>query len=436
MANPYRFLALGMFGAFGAAIAGHFVQGGAPVEVPLAAQPELLPAAHANPVELAYHDTLRTGETLSELLARTELAEAEAKAFLAELSAHQDPRRLRPGAVVSYRKAYADGAVRGMAFHLDPDRTLTLQREGEEWKGQVEEVPVRTDTAVLSGVVESSLYAALLRGEEDEVPAAERERVADILAERIFAWQIDFARDLRKGDEFRILYERLVRPDGTARSGRVVAVQFSVNGRDYDAFHFTAPNGEEDYYDGQGESLRRAFLRAPLEYRRISSVFTSNRLHPITGQRRPHNGVDYAARTGTPVRAVADGVVTRAGKGGGYGNVVDIRHSRGYTTRYAHLNGFARGVRSGSRVRQGDIIGYVGMTGLATGPHLHYEFHTGGRPVDPNSVRHLTGDPVPARYRDAFRQEMSAQVAVMDRWTANVRLAERKPASTAPTISE
>jgi murein DD-endopeptidase MepM/ murein hydrolase activator NlpD len=288
----------------------------------------------------------------------------------------------------------------------------------------VQEVPVRADTAVLTGAVESSLYAALLEGEGSGVPSDERERVADLLAERIFAWQVDFSRDLRRGDQFRILYERMVRPDGTARSGRVLGVQFSINGRDYEAYAFELPDGSTDYYDREGESLRRAFLRAPLEFRRISSAFSTGRFHPVLKKKRPHHGIDYAASSGTPVRAVGDAVVRKAGWGGGYGNMVELRHKRGYVTRYAHLKGFARGIRAGTRVRQGDLIGYVGSTGMSTGPHLHYEFHMDGRPVNPNSVKFITGDPVPRRHRDSFRAEVDAQIAALDLASGAVLLAD------------
>jgi murein DD-endopeptidase MepM/ murein hydrolase activator NlpD len=422
---PYRILALGLFAAFGAAAAGQLVHR-RPATAPSAAAPTLMPVAYANPAEVAFGDTLRKGESLSELLARSELAEAEAKALLAELSEHQNLRSLRPGAVVAYRKAFESGEVRAMEMRLDADRTLEVQKEGGGWKGKVVEVPVRTDTTVLAGEVTSSLYAALLASESTEVPAAERQAVADILADRIFAWQVDFSRDLRKGDRFRILYERQVRPDGTARSSRVLGVRFDVGGRERSAFLYRSPDGREDYYDAQGESLKRAFLRAPLEFRRISSAFSTGRFHPILKVSRPHHGIDYAASQGTPVRAVGDGVIAKAGWGGGYGNVIELRHQRGYSSRYAHLKGFAAGIRPGARVRQGDLIGYVGTTGLSTGPHLHYEFHQGGRPVDPNSIRSIPGEPVPGRLRTAYRAMVERQTLAMDRG-AEVHFAALQP---------
>ncbi|HUE95418.1 MAG TPA: peptidoglycan DD-metalloendopeptidase family protein [Longimicrobiaceae bacterium] len=383
-----------------------------------------LPAAYANPVDVTYEDTLRAGETLSQLLLRAQLAEAEASALLGALQEHQDPRRMRPGSVIGVRRALDDGEIRRMHVRLDADRTLSLYPGVDGWSGRVEEVSVRAETIVLTGIVETSLYRALLEGEMAGIPSDERERIADVLADRIFAWQVDFSRDLRQGDRFRILYERMVRPDGTARSSRVLSVQFNINERDYEAYAFDHDGGVEDYFTRDGESLRTAFLRAPLEYRRISSAFSRSRFHPILRVSRPHNGIDYAANAGTPVRAVGDGVIARAGDGGGYGNLVEIRHTRGYSSRYAHLRGFAKDIRPGVRVKQGDVIGYVGATGLATGPHLHYEFHHNARPVDPNSVRDITGDPVPRSFKAQFLERVHVYVASLDGMSPGVLLAD------------
>lgn len=431
MRTTQRALALGLFAAFGAAAGGGFYSL-ATSRPESAEKPTLLPAAYANPAEVGFQDTLRAGETISQLLARAELAEGEAGALLDELRSFQDPRRLKPGSVISYRKSYTRGEVRGMELRIDADHTLNMQRAGSDWAGSLEEIPVRTDSVVLVGTVKSSLYAALVNGDGEGVPASERQGVADLLADRIFAWQIDFSRDLRPGDRFRILYERLVRPDGTARTGRVLSVQFHINDREHEAYLFRTADGWEDYYGADGESLRRAFLRAPLEFRRISSAFSTSRFHPVLKRSRPHWGIDYAASSGTPVRAVGDGVIRKAGWGGGYGNVVELSHKRGYASRYAHLRAFARGIRAGTRVKQGDLIGYVGSTGLSTAPHLHYEFHANGRPVNPNSIKFLSGDPVPSRYRSAFAAMVRRQVAAMDRVRGDFRLARSEPVDQGP----
>ena len=430
MRKPYRSMALLVLAAFVASLAN--IAWTTRMERRAAGIPELLPAAHANPVDVVYEDTLRAGETLSQLLARAHLAETDANALLSALQEYQDPRRMRPGSVIGFRKALEDGGIRRMHVRLDADRTLSVYPAGAGWKGRVEEVAVQADTVVLTGMVETSLYQALLDDHVGSIPAEEREQIADVLADRIFAWQIDFSRDLREGDRFRILYERMVRPDGTARSSRVLSVQFNINDRDYEAYSFLADNGVEDYFNREGESLRSAFLRAPLEYRRISSAFSRSRFHPVLRVNRPHNGIDYAANSGTPVRAVGDGTIARAGNGGSYGNLVEIRHTRGYASRYAHLRGFAKGIRPGVRVKQGDVIGYVGATGLATAPHLHYEFHQNGRAVDPNSVRDITGDPVPRSYRSQFLAIVQDYVRSLDGDSPSVLLADRSAGRPAP----
>jgi len=428
MSKTFRGLAMVLLLSFAASVLS--MVRGDHVPFGASASPDILPAAYANPAEIAYADTLQAGETLSQLLLRAELAEGDAHALLSELEQHHDPRRMKAGAVVAFRRSTLSGAVRSMEVRLDADRRLNMLRAGESWHGAVEEVPVFADTIVVHGTIESSLYRAMLEGDAAGMPIQEREALVDLLADRIFAWQVDFSRDLRVGDEFRILYERMVRPDGSARSGRVLGVQFSINARDYEAYSFAVAAGSaEDYFDGAGESLRRAFLRAPLQYRRISSAFSRSRFHPVLQTNRPHNGVDYAAASGTPVHAVGDGVVRRAGNAGGYGNLLEIAHTRGYSTRYAHLRGFAPGVRAGSRVKQGDVVGYVGMTGLATGPHLHYEFHANGRPVDPSSIASINGDPVPRSYLSQFLEVVQERIASLDQVSPAVLLADRSTSS-------
>ncbi|MDR0786387.1 MAG: peptidoglycan DD-metalloendopeptidase family protein [Gemmatimonadota bacterium] len=377
-------------------------------------EPELLPVAVARPVDVTFTDTLHAGETLSELLARTDLEADAATALLRELREFQDPRRLQSGAVVAWRKSLDSGLIRRVDFRLDADHTLNLLRDPDGWSGSVHEVEVTLDTVVVSGVVSSSLYNALVSDRSAGSTLEERNRLVDQLADRIFAWQIDFSRDLRSGDQFRVLYERVVRPDGTTRDIHVLGAQMNINRRDFEAYAFTAGSEKEDYFNREGDSLRRAFLRAPLQYRRISSAFSRSRFHPILQTARPHNGIDYAAATGTPVYAVGDGVIQRAGNGGSFGNLIEIGHSRGMMTRYAHLNGFAKGIRAGMAVKQGDLIGYVGMTGQATGPHLHFEFHRAGRPVDPGTIEDTNGDPIPRSYTAQFLERVQEYIVSLN----------------------
>jgi murein DD-endopeptidase MepM/ murein hydrolase activator NlpD len=413
MANPYRILSLGVLGAFGLALGSVFVVKRKPKDEGPPAPPPLLATAYAAPVEAVHRAELRKGETLSQLMERMRLDGEAASALLASLSASADPRSLRPGMAVEWRTSVKTGGLRRMTMKLDADRTLDVDGRRGAIQAEVKEVEVRPDTAVLAGTVRRSLYQAMLDGKGD-IPRAERERMVDLLADRIFAYKIDFSRDLKPGDSYSILAERMVRPDGTARTSRILAVRFDVGEKSHQAFFFSA-DGEEDYYDADGESMKRAFLRAPLEFRRISSVFSTGRFHPILRRMRAHNGIDYAAAPGTPVRAVGDGVIRKASWGGGYGNVVEVSHRGGYASRYAHLRGYAKGIRPGVRVTAGTVIGYVGSTGMSTGPHLHYEFHMAGRPVNPASIKHLTGAPVPGGARSRFRAAVQSRLALMER---------------------
>jgi murein DD-endopeptidase MepM/ murein hydrolase activator NlpD len=230
------------------------------------------------------------------------------------------------------------------------------------------------------------------------------------------------------------VFERLVSEDGEVRVGRVLAGDLTISGKNLTAFRFGGENGRGVlYYDDQGNSLRRAFLRAPVEFRRISSNFARLRYHPLLGLSRRHEGTDYAAAPGTPVMAAGDGVVLRAGRGGGYGNLIELRHLNGITTRYGHLRGFARNIRSGTRVQQGQIIGYVGSTGLATGPHLHYEFRMNGVAKDSRRVNLGSGSPVASKDRTAFQLERDRLLLLLhhsDSTGAQSPALAREPAET------
>ena len=217
---------------------------------------------------------------------------------------------------------------------------------------------------------------------------------------RPFQWSIDFGIDLRRGDSYRAIYERHVRPDGSVRDANVLAAEFINRGRTYRAYWLDA---RREYFDEDGGSMKRVFLKAPVDFRRISSNFARRRYHPKLGVYRAHLGTDYAADTGTRVYATGDGTVVRAGWWGGYGRIIEIRHVNGYRTRYAHLSFIAKGVRPGARVRQGQLIGHVGASGLATGPHLHYEMRLNDRALNPRTVDLPSGEPVSSSRMSEFR---------------------------------
>jgi murein DD-endopeptidase MepM/ murein hydrolase activator NlpD len=246
-----------------------------------------------------------------------------------------------------------------------------------------------------SATIRSSLFAAT---DSAGIPDAIAMQIA-----RIFATDIDFHSDLRKGDRFSVAYEMIYEAGELIAPGRILAAQFVNDGRVYHAVLFRDDEGVDGYYSLDGSNRAKAFLRSPVEFSRVSSGF-GTRFHPIFKNWRAHTGVDFAAPRGTRVLATADGVVISAGSRGGYGNAVEVKHGSGIATLYAHLSGFASGIRAGTRVRQGDVVGYVGSTGFATGPHLHYEFKVAGIHQDPLRVALPKADPVPARLKSQFMQ--------------------------------
>ena len=227
----------------------------------------------------------------------------------------------------------------------------------------------------------------------------------------IFASEIDFYRDLRQGDRFTVVYETFLNNGKRAKTGRVLAVEFVNKGKSHQAVYFQASNGADGYYTPEGESLRKAFLLSPLTFSRVSSGFTNARFHPILKEWRAHRGIDYAAPTGTPVKATANGIVTFSGSQKGYGNLVILKHNGKYETAYGHLSRFASGLGKGKRVNQGDVIGYVGSTGMATGPHLHYELRIDGVQRDPTKVVLPTAPPIAKRDSNTFQKETQSLVA-------------------------
>jgi murein DD-endopeptidase MepM/ murein hydrolase activator NlpD len=231
----------------------------------------------------------------------------------------------------------------------------------------------------------------------------------------VFAWDIDFTTALRKGDTFRLLVEGLYRDGEFRKYGNILAAEFVNDGVTFRAYRFEI-DGRADYYDATGRSLRKAFLQAPLSFRRISSGFSKSRMHPVLKIRRAHNGTDYVAPKGTPVSAMANGQIQAAGHQGGYGKLVIIRHPNGYKTFYGHLSGFAKGVRKAAGVTQGQLVGYVGSTGISTGPHLHFEMRLNDRPINPRKVQIPAGEPVPQTHFASFqaaRDGLAAQHASM-----------------------
>jgi murein DD-endopeptidase MepM/ murein hydrolase activator NlpD len=355
-------------------------------------------------------DTLRRGETLSQLLARQGVLDFDVSRLdVAAL----DPRRLRAGLVFSFRRPAADSLPDRISVRASPEQRVVFRRAVTGWESVVDSIRWRSEPFRIDGDIVNSLYEAIdAQVGDDQLDAAQRQRLAWDLAD-IYAWQVDFTRDIQNGDKFRVVFDRLISEDGEVRFGRVLASDLTMSGKSLTAFRFES-GAHSTFYDEGGKSLRRAFLRAPVQFRRISSSFARARRHPVLGITRRHQGTDYAASPGTPVMAAGDGVVLRAGRAGGYGNLIELRHRNGISTRYGHLRGFARGIRSGARVSQGQIIGYVGSTGLASGPHLHYEFRVNGVAKDSRRVALGNGAPVPDAEREAFELERDRLKTMLD----------------------
>jgi murein DD-endopeptidase MepM/ murein hydrolase activator NlpD len=344
------------------------------------------------------------GDTLSALLSRLGVADEEA-ARLGRLPAL---RALRPGLTVT-AEVGGGGELLQLNFISGRDVLVSLARAGDSWLASSEPAPLETRVLMKSGTIRSSLFGA---ADAAGVPDSVAIQLADI-----FGGDIDFHRDLRRGDRFSVVYEMNYLNGRAVRSGRVLSAEFVNQGKELRAVYHIGEDSEGrkvgGYYGSDGKNLRKAFLRSPLEFSRISSGF-GMRMHPFLQTWRAHKGIDYAAPSGTRVRAVGDAVVDFAGRQGGYGNMVILRHHGQYTTVYAHLSGFAQGVRKGARVAQGDILGFVGQTGWATGPHLHYEFRISGEARNPLSIAMPAALPVPPQAMAAFRRVAEPLVARLD----------------------
>ncbi len=387
----------------GAGVAGWALRGGWPWPATVRA-----PVIRISDAYREFADTLGVRETLSDVLARAGITGAHYAAFVASAT-HLDARRLRPGLVFQFRRPLTDSVVDRLAVRVGPERRLWYAHDSSGWSEREEQIAWLPRRFRIQGTITTSLYEALDAALSDTVlPAVERQALAWAIAD-VYDWEVDFTRDVRSGDRFEVLFDRLVSREGERRFGRVVAARVDVAHTPTYAFFFETDTvrGQGGFFDDRGRSLKRAFLRAPLQFRRISSRF-GGRVHPILGSHRRHAGVDYSAAYGTPVRATADGIVTHAAREGGYGNLIEVRHANGIRTRYGHLSGFARGLRVGAHVTQGETVGLVGSTGLSTGPHLHYEFVINGRPTNPQRTNAGAGAPIPRTLQAAFEAVRSA----------------------------
>lgn len=380
----------------------------------------------ATPQYFMREEEVRTGDTLAILLNRLGINDTAAEDFIKSDNTARSVMQLRAGKSVQ-AQTNGDGSLQWLRTTVvsgrnDPVKNIVIARHGDDFKAVEETAAIQMRVEMRSGLINSSLFAAT---DGANIPDAITLQMVDM-----FSGNIDFTSDLRKGDRFNMVYETFWQNGDFVRTGRVLAGEFINKGNTYQSVWFQEPGSKQGggYYGFDGKSLKKAFLKYPLVFSRISSNF-SMRKHPILNQWRRHAGVDLAAATGTPIRASGDGVLDFVGVKGGYGNFIVIKHWNKYSTAYAHMSRFAAGMRRGSKVSQGDVIGYVGSTGWATGPHLHYEFRVNNVAVNPMSVDVPNAQPMTTAQLQQFRNitgDIMHRFALMQPQANAVKLASTK----------
>ena len=373
------------------------------VEVPLADVAITESAAARIPFEFVAV-TIGRNDTLDQIFRGLELKLSD----LAELRSLPDVRKsldmIRPGDVI--QMTHLDGEIKSLTRRISETATLSVTRAAEGFNANIVENPLETDERLLRGTVASSLYVAVSA-------AGGSDRLAVELAD-VFKYDIDFVNQVQPGDSFVVAHERQFQDGEFVRDGDILAAEFVSGGKTYRAVRYVGPNGRADYYTPDGRPVRKAFLRYPVDYARISSGFSLARRHPVLNRVRAHKGIDFAAPTGTPIKAAGAGRVVSRGRNGGYGNVVVLAHNKGITTLYGHMSRFAKGLSVGDRVAQGEVIGYVGSTGLASGPHVHYEYRVNGVHKNPAKVTVPKADPIPDDLMADFRAQTTPLLAKLD----------------------
>lgn len=366
----------------------------------------------SQPEELQETDPLHrvvrveNGDTLSTVFAKVGLSATVLHAVLNSSKDAKQLTRLKVGQALEFNLS-ADGQLESLHSKLSDLESIALTKNEKGFSFKRELVKPEIQTTYTHGVINSSLFLSAKRAD------LSHNLTMDLA--NVFGYDIDFAMDIREGDEFELIYEKKVVNGKQVGTGNILSARFINRGKTYTAVRYTNKQGISSYYNANGESMRKAFIRTPVDFARISSRFSTGRRHPVLNKIRAHKGVDYAAPRGTPIKAAGDGRITLAGRHGGYGNAVIIQHGQRYRTLYAHMNGFAKGIRSGTNVKQGQIIGYIGTTGLSTGPHLHYEFQVNGVHVDPLSQKLPMADPIASSEKARFMQLSKPLMAQMDK---------------------
>jgi murein DD-endopeptidase MepM/ murein hydrolase activator NlpD len=371
---------------------------------------------------------VQSGDTLMDILIRSGIDPIDAHAAVLSLRNIYDPRRLRAGQELAIVAGGPDARnareLINLGFDLSFDHRIEVERAADGTFAATKlERPQRRETVRRAGTIDDSLYLAAQR---DQVPG-------DLLPElvKLFSWDVDFQRDIRPGDAYELVFDAvsLEGNDAAVRGGALLYARLTLSGRELEAYRFERPDGTAEYFDRSGRSIRKFLLRTPIDGARMSSRF-GMRKHPILGYSRMHKGVDFAAPTGTPIYAAGRGRIGMAGRNGGYGNYVRIDHNGDFSTAYAHLSRFARGIQRGATVRQGQVIGYVGTTGASTGPHLHYEVLKRGEQINPMNVQQPPETQLAAGELDRFRQQMERVDRIRQERSGDVLVAskgERRP---------
>ncbi|MBI3560539.1 MAG: peptidoglycan DD-metalloendopeptidase family protein [Gammaproteobacteria bacterium] len=372
------------------------------VQTPPAAVPQ------TNVIQAAEHDwineTVGAGDSMAKIFARLGLTPAQLHTLMQQPEAHDYLRQLHPGQQLKLL-VNQDQSVQALVLAINRFDSFALQRNGSDYIASSHHRNVETRINHAVATIDSSLYET-----------GQRAGMSDALIMELantFGWDIDFALDLRNGDHFAVVFEEHFLDGEKIDQGPILAAEFVSQGQVYRAVRYTDADGNSNYYTPEGISMRKAFLRTPVDFRRISSRF-GNRHHPILNKMRLHKGVDYSAPVGTPIRAAGDGKIIFKGTKGGYGRTIIIQHGGTYSTLYAHMSAYKKGINSGSHVRQGQVIGYVGSSGLATGPHLHYEFRVNGVHRNPLTVKLPNAEPIPEKYLAAFLQQTQPILASLD----------------------
>jgi murein DD-endopeptidase MepM/ murein hydrolase activator NlpD len=366
--------------------------------------PPYVAAPEAEPTGNKSILTVGRGDSLDRLFRRNDFSAAQLALIMREEAAREHLRLIRPGDQITVW--HDNKKIQTLRRELDYTRSLQVTADDDGFSAKIIEHKIIRRQVEARGRIGSSLFLAA-------ADAGVSDRTIMNLA-GIFAWDIDFVLDIRRGDEFHVIVEELWRNGEKVAEGNILAAQFVNQGEVFQAIRYEDPEGRASYFSPDGNNMRKAFLRAPLSFSRISSNFNPNRRHPVLNTIRAHKGVDYAAPSGTPVKAAGDGKITFRGVKGGYGYTVIVQHGGNVTTLYAHLKGFNKKFRNGSRVKQGDIVAYVGQSGLATGPHLHYEYRRNGVHMNPRTVKLPDAAPIKASYRDDFLRKAEPLITRMD----------------------